>query len=381
MYIPRTLETIIRKRFGDSNKIIIVYGPRQAGKTTMINHILQDLPVRILYVNADEKKYIDFLSSRDRSKLALLVEGYDLLFLDEAQRVPEIGINLKILHDAFPRLKVIATGSSSLELADQTREALTGRAWSFRLYPIAFDELRKIENTAELITRLEEFLLYGMYPEIFSWKNHQDKISYLRELTTSYLFKDVFTMTSIKHANKLDDLLRLLAFQVGSLVSFSELGSQLGLTKDTVASYIELLEKTFVIFRLGGFSRNLRKEIVKNSKYYFYDLGVRNALIDNFKPLHLRNDVGQLWENFIISERIKYLHNHQHFNRSYFWRTYSGAEIDYVEESNGDLLGVEIKWKPKAIKAPRSWKKAYPTSRFTLIHSENFHDFISSPPS
>ena len=169
MYIPRTLETIIKKRLFDSNKIIIVYGPRQAGKTTLIKKLLQDLPFRVLYINADEKKYIDYLSSRDRAKLALLVEGYDLLFLDEAQRVPDIGINLKILHDAFPGLKVIATGSSSLELADKTREALTGRTWSFRLYPIAFDELRSIENTAELISRREEFLLYGMYPEVFSW--------------------------------------------------------------------------------------------------------------------------------------------------------------------------------------------------------------------
>lgn len=379
MYIPRTLETIIKKRLFDSNKIIIVYGPRQAGKTTLIKKLLQDLPFRVLYINADEKKYIDYLSSRDRAKLALLVEGYDLLFLDEAQRVPDIGINLKILHDAFPGLKVIATGSSSLELADKTREALTGRTWSFRLYPIAFDELRSIENTAELISRREEFLLYGMYPEVFSWKNHQDKISYLRELTTSYLFKDIFTLTSIKHANKLDDLLRLLAFQVGSLVSFSELGSQLGLSKETVASYIELLEKTFVIFRLRGFSRNLRKEIVKNSKYYFFDLGIRNALIENFKPLRFRNDLGQLWENFIISERIKYLNNHRHFKRAYFWRTYSGTEIDYVEESNGDLMGVEIKWSARDVKSPRSWKKAYPAAEFKLINTENFHDFISSP--
>lgn len=377
MFIPRSLEGILKKRLLESNKIVIVYGPRQVGKTTLINKLLEDLPLKTLYINADEKKYIDYLSSRDRAKLSLLVEGYQLLFIDEAQRVPDIGINLKILHDSFPDLKVIATGSSSLELADKTQEALTGRTWTFQLFPIAFDELRQIENVVELKSKIEEFLLFGLYPEVFAYKNQQDKITYLRELTHSYLFKDILALSAIKHANKLDDLLRLLAFQIGSQVSLNELGSQLGMSKETVASYLDLLEKTFVIFRLGGFSRNLRKEVVKSAKYYFYDLGVRNTLIDNFKTLNLRNDVGQLWENFIISERLKFLNNHQKFARSYFWRTYSGSEIDYVEEMNGDLTGVEIKWSQKSVKPPRSWKTAYPDASFKCINPENFIEFIS----
>jgi len=339
MFIPRTLMQKIRDELLKSQKIILLYGARQTGKTTLINKILAEIPGKQLHINADELKYIEILSSRDSGKLRLLVEGYDLLFIDEAQRVPDIGINLKILHDQIPSLTIIATGSSSFDLANKVREPLTGRTRTFQLYPIAFDELRQLFSPIELSARLDEFLTFGMYPELFSLINREDKIAYLRELTTSYLYKDIFELTSIKFPKRLNDLLRLLAFQVGSQVSLKEIGQQLQMSKETVAMYIDLLEKAFVIFRLSGFSRNLRKEVTKMDKIFFWDIGVRNAIIDNFNFPEHRNDVGQIWENFIISERLKFRFNHQNFMRYYFWRTYTGAELDYVEEEQGQLKG------------------------------------------
>ena len=379
MFIPRTLMQKIRDELLKSQKIILLYGARQTGKTTLIKKILAEIPGKQLHINADELKYIEILSSRDSGKLRLLVEGYDLLFIDEAQRVPDIGINLKILHDQIPSLTIIATGSSSFDLANKVREPLTGRTRTFQLYPIAFDELRQLFSPIELSARLDEFLTFGMYPELFSLNNREDKIVYLRELTTSYLYKDIFELTSIKFPKRLNDLLRLLAFQVGSQVSLKEIGQQLQMSKETVAMYIDLLEKAFVIFRLSGFSRNLRKEVTKMDKIFFWDIGVRNAIIDNFNFPEHRNDVGQLWENFIISERLKFRFNHQNFMRYYFWRTYTGAELDYVEEEQGQLKGYEIKWRKAKGKVPPSWAKAYPKASFEMITKENFFNFISQP--
>ena len=379
MFIPRTLMQKIRDELLKSQKIILLYGARQTGKTTLIKKILTDFPGKQLHINADELKYIEILSSRDAGKLRLLVEGYDLLFIDEAQRVPDIGINLKILHDQIPSLTIIATGSSSFDLANKVREPLTGRTRTFQLYPIAFDELRQLFSPIELSARLDEFLTFGMYPELFSLNNREDKIAYLRELTTSYLYKDIFELTSIKFPKRLNDLLRLLAFQVGSQVSLKEIGQQLQMSKETVAMYIDLLEKAFVIFRLSGFSRNLRKEVTKMDKIFFWDIGVRNAIIDNFNFPEHRNDVGQLWENFIISERLKFRFNHQNFMSYYFWRTYTGAELDYVEEEQGRLKGFEIKWRKAKGKVPPSWAKAYPEASFEMITKENFFNFISQP--
>ena len=377
MFIPRTLTVTIKERLADSNKVIILYGPRQSGKTTLVNDVLKSIPENIVAVNADEKKYIDLLSSRDFNKMRLLVEKADILFIDEAQRIPDIGINLKILHDRLPSLKIIATGSSSFELAGKIKEPLTGRTHTFILYPVSFHELRQIENTADLQSRIGEFLIYGMYPEIFSLPTLTEKQQYLRELSSSYLYKDIFELTSIKHASRLDALLRLLAFQIGSQVSLSELGNSLNMSKDTVASYIDLLEKAFVIFRLPGFSRNLRKEVVKMDKIYFFDLGIRNTIIDNYNSLEFRDDHGKLWENFIISERKKYLSYTMNFKNCYFWRTYTGAELDYVEEGSGKLSGFEIKWSARNRKAPASWLSTYKKATFKEINNMNFIDFIS----
>jgi predicted AAA+ superfamily ATPase len=378
MFIPRKIGDAIRSKLITTNKILILYGPRQSGKTTLVESILKDIQLKQLKINADEKKYTDILSSRDLNKLKLLVENYDLLFIDEAQRIPDIGVNLKLLRDHLPGLKIIATGSSSFELANRVKEPLTGRTWTFSLYPIAFDELRRLHSPMELAGRLEEFLVYGMYPEALSIPNQQDRIIYLKELSSSYLYKDIFEISSIRHASRIDDLLRLLAFQIGGQVSIAELAQQLNLSRDTVTSYIDLLEKSFILFRLRGFSRNLRKEVVKMDKIYFYDLGIRNAIIDNFKSLNQRNDIGRLWENFIICERRKFLSGQFLYTNPYFWRTYTGAELDYVEESGEQLSGYEIKWTARKSRPPSSWSESYPHAGYSIINQDTFHNFISS---
>ncbi len=374
--IHRELEQTLRDRLQTSRKILVIYGPRQVGKTTLINKVLEGYEGKILKIDADQQSYSDVLSSRDLGKLKLLVGGFDLLFIDEAQRIPDIGINLKILYDQVPNLKIIATGSSSFELANRISEPLTGRKWTFSLFPISISEWHHSHNWFELDIRLNEFLQFGMYPEVFSLPNAQEKMEYLTEISHSYLYKDMLELGAIKHSNKIRDLLRLLAHQIGSLVSFSELGRNLGMSTETVQSYVYLLQKTFVIFRLSGFRRNLRKEIVKNSKIYFTDLGIRNALIENFQPPEKRPDKGAMWENFLLIERIKSMAYRRRFANRYFWRTYTGAELDYVEETGGRLHGFEFKWGDKTVKAPKTWLETYPAADFQYVNRENYLDFI-----
>ena len=374
--INRLLKTELTEKLTHSQKIIIIYGARQVGKTTLVKQVLADLPYKTLSINADENKYIDVLSSRDLSKMRLLIDGYELLFIDEAQRIPDIGLNLKILHDAFPNLKIIVTGSSAFELANRTQESLTGRTWTFSLFPIAYTELRQQQNIFDLDQQLETLLRFGAYPEVFSLSNQADKIQFLNELTRSYLYKDILELSTIKYPEKIKKLLQLLAFQAGSEVSLNELGNSLQMSKETVGTYIDLLEKAFVVFRLSAFSRNLRKEIVKMDKIYFYDLGIRNALINNFNTLDSRNDVGQLWENFLVTERFKKNAYQKRFVNSYFWRTYTGAELDYIEEGNGHLAGFEFKYGQKIAKAPKSWSETYPNSSFQCINRSNYWEFL-----
>lgn len=378
MKIPRALHPVIKDRITETGKAVIIYGPRQSGKTTLAEDIINDLGCKTIYVNGDELSYVDVLSSRDGRKLAELVAGYELLFIDEAQRIPDIGINLKIIIDNHPQLKVIATGSSSFDLANSINEPLTGRKWTFQLYPISMLELQGVYNPFELRDQLEERLVWGSYPNIFNLPGHDLKTAYLRELSTDYLYKDILQLDKVRDSSKIRSLLKLLAFQVGCEVSLSELGCQLGISKDTVDRYLDLLEKSFVIFRLGGFSRNLRKEISKNSKCYFFDLGVRNALIDNFNYLSERDDVGKLWENFLVVERLKrnnYLN--QQFS-PYFWRTYTGAEIDFVEESGGSLHGYEFKWSEQSKpKPPKTWLEQYDNSTWQVVDRENWLEFVT----
>ena len=299
MFIPRSITKTIVDKLTQSKKGIIVYGARQVGKTTLVNEIIKELNIKTLVINGDQSRFIDILTSRDLSKIQSLVSGYEMLFVDEAQRIPEIGINLKIILDNLPNLKVLVTGSSSLDLASKISEPLTGRAWSYHLYPVSCLELSAFQNRAELDHNLEERLIYGSYPEIFSYESLFQKREYLQNISDAYLYRDLIEFGDIKNSSKIRDLLKLLAFQIGSEVSLTELGTSLSMSKDTVSRYIDLLEKSFIIFRLFGFSRNLRKEVTKMDKIYFYDLGIRNILIDNLKPLKDRNDSGCLWENFV----------------------------------------------------------------------------------
>jgi uncharacterized protein len=376
MRIPRAIRKSIADRLKESNKVVILYGPRQVGKTTLAKEIISDWPGRVLEISADEPRYIDVLSSRDSGKLKSLVAGYDLLFIDEAQRVPDVGMNLKILHDQVSEIRIMVTGSSSFDLANSISEPLTGRTWTYNLYPISFLELSTLFNRFELDSQLEERLVYGSYPEVFSIPNQADREDYLYEIGNAYLYKDILELSSIKNSAKIRDLVRMLAYQVGSEVSRSEIGTALGMSKDTVSSYIDLLEKSFVVFRLSAFSRNLRKEITRNDKIYFYDLGIRNMSIGNFKPIIQRNDIGALWENFLIAERMKKLAYTRTHARTYFWRTYTGAELDYVEERGGNLFGYELKYSAKSARCPASWRETYTDSSCELINHGNYLDFV-----
>jgi hypothetical protein len=293
-----------------------------------------------------------------------------LLIIDEAQRVPDIGLVLKILYDELPQLKVIATGSSSFDLANKTAEPLTGRKQVFHLLPFSLVEISSGLNSYEIDQRLEEILIYGLYPEVYTSSANQ-KNAVLEEICESYLFKDVLQLTTIKYTAKIRDLLRLLAFQVGQQVSVHELTQKLGLNRETVERYIDLLEKAFVIFRLPAYSRNLRNEVSKMDKIFFYDTGIRNSLIDNYKPLNQRIDIGNLWENFVVAERRKQI-LYQRINvQSYFWRTYSGAEIDYVEEGENGLIGYEIKMEKDKVRIPKAWQDEY-GGNFKLINRGNY---------
>ena len=377
-YITRKIEHQLTDKLTQDSKIIVLYGPRQVGKTTLVKHILQQLSFKSLGVTSDDIRHSQVLASRNLDTLASLVTGYELLFIDEAQRIPEIGVNLKLLHDHFPQLKIIVTGSSSLDLANKINEPLTGRTWTYTLYPLAHLELQKLMTPFELKNMLDSQLIYGSYPNALKLTNLTNKQQYLEQLTQSYLYKDIFELVEIRHKHKLRPLLQLLAFQVGSQVSLSELGRQLEMSNETVAHYIDLLEKSFVVFRLSGFGRNLRKEVTKMDKIYFYDNGVRNVLIDNLKPLTLRNDHGQLWENFLMAERKKYLEYSQILSSSYFWRTHTGAELDLVEESGGQLAGFEFKWSNrKKPTAPQSWLKTYDNSSYRVINQDNYLEFIT----
>lgn len=375
MKIERSLLKVLKKELNDSKKIVVLYGARQTGKTTLSNEVLSGSRENILKINADEAKYIDVLSSRDFNKMELLIGDYDVLFIDEAQRIPDIGINLKIIHDSVPDMKILVTGSSSFELANKMKEPLTGRTTTHTLYPVSLAELKHQYNVFELQSRLEEFMIYGMYPALFQYKPGERKEKYLRELASSYLYKDILELSSIRNPSVITVLLKLIALQVGSEVSLLELAKNLKISQETVNTYINLLEQAFIIYRLSGFSRNLRKEISKRDKIYFWDLGIRNTLINNFSPITYRSDTGALWENFMITERLKYLAYNETFANSYFWRLYTGAEIDYVEEKDGELYAYEIKYKKAKQKPPASWAENYGTN-FKCITSENFWEFV-----
>lgn len=359
------------------NKAVIIYGPRQCGKTTLLNKFLEKSKNPYLLLNGEDIFVQEQLTSQSIEKLKNLIGNYKLLAIDEAQKIKNIGINLKLILDHITDIKIIATGSSSFELANQLSEPLTGRKYTLKLYPLAQLEIQSIENSIATKANLETRLIYGAYPEIVTLEDNQKRERQLKEITNSYLYKDIVELEGLKHPDKIAKLLQLLAFQIGKEVSFNELSSHVNMSKNTAEKYLNLLEKTFVIFKLSGFSRNLRKEISKNPRYYFYDTGIRNALINNFNPLNLRDDIGMLWENYIIIERIKKQEYLNQTANNYFWRTYDQKEIDLIEEKKGNLYGYEIKWRLKKTKPPHDWLNTYSNAHYELIHKDNYLSFIT----
>jgi hypothetical protein len=356
------------------NKVLVIYGPRQVGKTTLLKDFLATCPWKHRLDSGEDVRIQEVFQSRDFRTIKEYAAGSELLAIDEAQKIQGIGEALKILVDQVPGLRVIATGSSSFELAGQVGEPLTGRKITLTLYPVAQMELDGLFTPFELRERLEGFLIFGGYPEVVATTDKGEKTRLLTEISSSYLLKDILAFDRVKSPKVLLDLLRLLAFQVGSEASLSELGQKVGLDYKTVGRYIDLLEKSFVIFTLRGFSRNLRNEMTKKAKYYFFDTGIRNALIANFNPPSLRNDIGQLWENFLMMERMKSLAYRATPVNRYFWRTWQGQEIDLVEEREGRLFAFEFKWTGGG-RRPRQFREAYPEAAFEIINRENYQPF------
>ncbi|MFC5625126.1 ATP-binding protein [Algoriphagus winogradskyi] len=356
----------------ENRKVILLIGPRQVGKTTLINDLL--IGKEYLFLDGDDPTTRRLLDTPNTMQLKSIIGDYKYVFIDEAQRIQNIGITAKIIHDQIPDLRLILSGSSSFELSGLTQEPLTGRKITFHLYPISWKEFEQTIGYVAAEQDLTNRLVYGFYPEIITNVSEQETLLY--ELTESYLYKDVLALGVIKKQDVIFRLLQLLAFQMGSEVSYNELSRSLQVDVKTVISYIDLLEQAYVIYRLGTFSRNLRKEIKMNKKIYFYDNGVRNALIKNLQPLALRNDIGALWENFLMAERLKFLEYSGTRVNSYFWRTKNHQELDYLEEKDGKLNAYEFKWNPDAkYSVPSAFKEAY-TAEYKLVNRENFREFI-----
>jgi len=371
------------KRFYDEldqyqkpHKVLVLYGPRRVGKTNLIQHFLERYHEPVLSVAGDNLDVQEILGSTRLSLLKEYVSGYSLLAIDEAQRIPNIGQNLKLIVDHIPDLNIIITGSSSIEIAGQIGESLVGRKTTLMLFPMAALELKLIYNRYELRQHLEKMLIYGSFPEVMAEEVKSERQSILQDIAHSYLLKDILELDKIKHSKTLLDLLRLIAFQIGGEVSYAELASQLNVDTKTVIRYLDLFEKSFILYNLRGFSRNLRKEITKKSIYYFYDNGIRNAIINNFNSLSLRNDVGMLWENYLFMERLKKNHCANSIPNQYFWRTWDKQEIDLIEEKDGILSGFDFKYSSAKHTIPRAWKENYPESSWQIIHRENYLDFI-----
>ena len=355
------------------NKVLIIYGARRVGKTTLLNDFLKTTKLKYKLDNGDNIRLQELLQSQDFSRIKEYVEGYELIALDEAQQIPNIGMALKIIVDQVKDIHVIVTGSSSFDLSQKVGEPLTGRKKTFILHPFSQSEMKMQYNTYELKEKLDSFLIFGSYPDVVLAKTKKEKIDILNELVDSYLLKDVLTLDNIKFSKKLLDLLKSLAFQVGNLVSLNELSQQVGLDVKTVDRYLDLLEKGFVIKRVGGFSRNLRNEITNKSKYYFLDNGIRNALISQFNSLDKRDDIGALFENFLIMDRMK---NNNLASNYYFWRNYEGKEIDLIEEKEGILYAYEFKWNKSRVKPPKNFIGSYKNSKFEVINKDNYLDFL-----
>ena len=367
----RTIENNINAKIG-SGKAIIIVGARQVGKTTLIKNLLKGKDY--LFLDADDPATRKLLTNPNTEQIRTILGKNKLVFIDEAQRIEGIGITLKIITDQFPNVQLFVSGSSSFELGNKLNEPLTGRKWEYELYPISWEEFENKEGFIKSEQQIENRLLFGMYPEVLNNKGNERET--LKNLVSSYLYRDILAFSEIRKPEILDDLLLALALQVGSEVNYNELAGTIGVNKITIQKYIEILEKGYIVFRLNSFSRNLRNEIKRNRKIYFYDNGIRNMIIGNFNPLKLRTDTGALWENFLISERKKQNNYKNTFSRIYFWRTKQQQEIDFVEEKDGKIYGFEFKWKAKLkIKLPVTFIKNY-AAETQIIDRNNFREFV-----
>ncbi|MGI6394898.1 MAG: ATP-binding protein [bacterium] len=372
--IERKIGKILKSKEG-SNKALIILGARQTGKTTLLK-MLYGKRDDVVWLNGDEPDTQSMFENITSTRLKAILAGKKIVVIDEAQRIRDIGLKLKLITDNIPEVQVIASGSSSFDLANFINEPLTGRKWEFQLYPLSFAEMAERTNFLDELRLLPHRMVFGYYPEVVNSAGNEKEV--LKQLSESYLYKDIFTWENIKKPEKLMKLLQAIAFQVGSEVSANELSKMVGLNNETVEKYIQLLEQTYILSRLGSFSRNLRSELKRARKIYFYDNGIRNSIIANFAPVELRNDVGQLWENFLISERLKHLQNSKIFANRYFWRTVEQQEIDYIEEIDGTLYAYQFKWGPgRRAYLPKTFANNYPDHQFKVINRENFETFIS----
>jgi hypothetical protein len=377
MYIAqKQLENL--HKAAQPGKVAVLYGARRTGKTTLLHEFLKGEEDPWLLVSGEDIAVQGYLSSQSVEKLTSFIGRNRLLVVDEAQKVPQIGLNLKLIVDHIPGVRIIATGSSSFDLARSIGEPLTGRKTTLKLFPLAQMEIGQTEQRHQTDANLENRLIYGSYPEVVLTPDNRAREQYLKEIVASYLYKDVLEMDGIRHSGKIIRLLQLIAFQIGKEVSYTELASSLGMSKNTAERYLDLLEKAFVLQKLSGFSRNLRSEITKNCRYYFLDNGIRNALINNFNSLQLRNDVGELWENYLVLERLKRQEYLGQSANNYFWRTYRQQELDLVEEREGRLFGYEMKWGKAKVKPPTEWQAAYPEAAFALVNQDNYLEFAGA---
>jgi len=372
--IERAISLKIKEAIKGEKRVIIIYGPRQAGKTTLIKHLLSEIKEDFEYFTGDDLYAQSIFSKHELEFLKKAIKG-NILVIDEAQKIANIGLSLKLIFDNLP-VKIITSGSASFDLSNKLSEPLTGRTKTFWLYPLAYLEVKDKYGKMSAEAALEEMLRYGMYPKVHGLTGNQDKENYLYEYLNNYLYKDILSFAGVRKPKKIIDLLTLLALQIGREVKISELARNLSISQKAVENYLDVLEKMFVLINLRGFSRNLRKEISKTSKYYFFDIGLRNALIRNFNFLNLRSDAGELLENWFVMEKIKAADIFERPANFYFWRTYDQQEIDLIEEREGKLYGYEIKWNKLKARKPADWLRTYPNSQFEIVNNENYQNFL-----
>lgn len=376
MQISRSIESLLYSRI-QANRALVLLGARRVGKTQLLRKLQERVKEKTLFLNGDDVQTHSLLAERSTANYKRLLGDCRFLIIDEAQEIPDIGKKMKLMIDTIKGLKIVASGSSAFELNNQIGEPLVGRMFTLHLFPLAQTEFATIENVVQTRGNLEERLIFGSYPELLHLKNQEQKITYLKDLVHAYLLKDILSFEGIKKRDTILALLQKIAFRTGSELSLEALGRELQISKNTVEKYLDLFKKVFIIYDVRGFSRNRDNEITKMKKWYFIDNGIRNALISNFNPLNLREDVGTLWENYLNSERLKKVHYTQMNVESYFWRTHTQQEIDRIEEKNGKLSAYEYKWGKVKIAVPTQFKAAYPKARYSVISRDNYLDYIT----